>query len=113
MKKDLVNFLTPNWQRILMFVLLAFITPVPFLIREPLTQLVGNTEWVWKFELYESLFTDVFGGYTSEPDVFLGVVVRDYFLNDLGLLLLLFYYLTACATYTFIVRLVQPAATPR
>lgn len=112
MKKSLVNLLTPNWQKILVFVLIAFIMPVPFLLREPLTQLPGNTEWVWKYVRYESLFTDVFGGYTSELDVFIEVVVRDYVSNYLGTQLLLLYYFAACAVYESIIRFAQ-RSTPQ
>ena len=113
MKRDLANFLIPNGQKILIFVLIVFILPVPFLYREPLTQLPGNTEWVWKYERYESLFTDVFGGYTSELDVFIGVVVRDYVSNYLGTQLLLLYYFAACAVHASFARFTQRKSAPQ
>ncbi len=77
---------------------------MPILIREPLYQFT-NDYWVWKFQVYESLFTDIVRGYASSVDVFLGIVVRDFFHNYLGIVLLVVYYLAACVIYASAHRL--------
>jgi hypothetical protein len=99
-----LNFVKPNYPKALLFLLITLLMPVPILIREPFYQFT-NDYWIWKFQVHESLFTDIVRGYASSVNVFLGIVARDFFHNDLGIALLVAYYLAACVIYASAHRL--------
>ena len=94
----LLKLIKPNWQKMFLFVLFAFLMPVPILTREPISQ-ISNDTMIWKYHISESIFTLFVGGHASGFNVFIGVIEGDYFTNLLGLPLLLVYYLTACAIF--------------
>jgi hypothetical protein len=91
---QLLDLARPNWRTLLLFVLITLLMPVPFLMREPTSQM-SNDHWVWKYKVYESLFTTFVGGHASGFDVFLGMVESFFFTNLIGLPLLLIYYLVS------------------
>lgn len=95
----------PTWTKILIFLLFVFFMPVFHLRTEPLTQ-ICNTPRQWKYQTYESLAVDVFGGYTENLDVFMGVVSRNYFVNNIiGIPLLILYYGIACLFCAWLTRI--------
>jgi hypothetical protein len=94
--KPLLNFVRPTWNKALLLVLFALLTPVPFLIREPASQ-ISNDYFLWKYRIYDSLFVLFVGNHASGFDTFLGVVEAYFFHNLLGFPLLLICYVAACA----------------
>ena len=102
--RRLLNFLKPNWLKGLLFSVTLLIMPVPYLVHECATQ-INCDLWVWKFRFEPSLFNFVVGGYSESFNVFLGVVESYFFINDIGLFLLLAYYLIACIVQKYVYRL--------
>lgn len=90
-----LQLLKPSWPKALVFCVITCLLPVPSLWREPLFAYT-NRYWTWRYQLHQSLFTDLIAGYASSPDVFLGIVVRDYVRNRIGPPLLLLSWLAAC-----------------
>lgn len=105
----MLNLLKPNWLKILLFSLIVLLMPAPYLIHECATQISCNV-WVWKFRFEPSLFNFVVGGYSESFNVFLGVVEGYFFINDIGLFLLLAYYLIACIALKYLHRLTHSSS---
>ena len=108
----LLKFVKPNFPKLLLFLLITLLIPIPILIREPLYQFT-NDVWLWKYQLHESLFNEIVRGYASSVDVFLSIVARDFFHNRLGIVLLAASYLAACVIYLGVHRLVHRFGGPR
>jgi len=100
----LLNFLKPNWLKGLLLSVIVLIMPVPYLMHECASQISCDV-WVWKFRFEPSLFNFVVDGYSESFDVFLGVVENYFFINDIGLFLLLAYYLIAYIAQKYVYRL--------
>ena len=94
--KPVLLFLRPNLITVIVFFALLFCMPVFYLTAEPLTTLADNSEYIYKHKWYPSLFRELYYGYSSTPDLFLSVFIRNYLVHNLvGVPLMLAYYLVA------------------
>ena len=91
-----LQFLRPGWITIGAFLALVAFMPVWFVFSEPeRTNYLPGEEQVWirKSKPYPSTFQEFVLHTDGEFDVLLGIVGRNYLSNEIGLGLLLGYYL--------------------
>lgn len=104
MEKILV-FLKPEKITGLIFILLLFFMPVLYSYTEPeRTNYVPGEKQIWirKSRVYTSVVDEYFFHTDGAIDVLFGIIERNYFSNDIGILLLVLYYIFASGISKFI-----------
>lgn len=109
MQKGLL-FLRPGWITMVVFLALVVFMPVWVVYSEPerTNYLPGEEQvWIMKSKLYPGSFREYVFHTDGEFDVFLGILGRNYLSNQIGVVLLLVYYLAGVWINGFSMRLLD------
>jgi hypothetical protein len=108
MLHKLGTFLRPSKISFLVFLALMLLMPVFYIYSEPerANYSFGEEQHRITKTIYYSSPLDEYLFHTDgNVDVFLGIIVRDYFDNRVGIPLLTFYYFIACSVNHFLCRI--------
>ena len=98
MSHEIGTFLQPQRITVIVFLVLSILVPILYVYGEPerTNYLPGEEQsWIIKSILYPSITIEYFFHTNGDLDVLLGIVVRNYVANKIGILLLILYYLFA------------------
>ncbi len=105
MLQKLGAFLRPHRTTIFVFLTLILIMPVFYIYSEPerTNYLLGEKQhWLIKTNYFGSPLGEYLFHTEGSFDIFIGILVRDYFDNYIGIMLLALYYIFACGMNSFI-----------
>jgi hypothetical protein len=91
-----LRFLHPGWITMVVFLALAVSMPVWYVYSEPerTNYLIGEEQvWITKSKHYPSTLQEYLFHTDGDFDILLGIVGRNYLYNQIGLGLLLVYYI--------------------
>jgi hypothetical protein len=96
------SFLRPQLVTLLVFFVMIFFLPVVYVSIFPAYTGVPfprerEMEWILKVEWYGASLDEYLYGTDGEVSLLLGILYRNYFINRIGILLLLLYYTLASA----------------
>jgi hypothetical protein len=102
MLQKMSRFLRPNKMILILFLLLVIFAPVLYVYTEPerTNYLPGEKQaWLTKTKIYPNIFREYVFHTEGDIDILLGIIQRNYFSNEIGIILLALYYLLAAGMY--------------